>query len=242
MHEVGYAAGRRIPVVLIGSEESYKNLPSNLQGTIVTTYNPKKDNDYSNFSRKLAKQVNETIRQQVVGRLKGDYPVEGFTGRNNVHLPRLIATAKRRVLILTTNLSYTVLHLIPSLKTSIEENKENPDFKVEILTMDPESNVANDRAEQLGKTTREYRDELRESLEKIIEVFSNHKHVEIMTYTTLPTQMTFVVDNVVVVAVVSMSELSRESTHFVVGDSPQATEPFVGHFKVVRTHRNMNHH
>lgn len=237
MHEIGYAAGRRLPVVLIGTPETTKMLPSNLQGDIVTVYDKDKDADYSRFARKLAHQLEVTITDKVLPRVRGEYQLEGFTGRNGVHLDYLIGTAKKRVFILTTNLSYTATNLMSAIKHAVEHNAGNPDFKVEILAMDPESNVANERAAQLGRTARDYRDELRVSLEKVQSEFRGLRHVEIMTYTSLPTQMTFIVDNHVVVAVVSMAELSRESTHFLLGDSPRGAEPFISHFRAVKTHR-----
>ena len=103
--------------------------------------------------------------------------------------------------------------------------------------MDPESSVANERAVQLGKTPRIYRDELRESLERMIEHFEKNNKIEIMTYTNFPTQMTFIIDNLVVLAVVSMSQLSRESVHFLI-EGPGA-EPFLRHFSAIKTNRTL---
>ncbi|NOT86172.1 MAG: hypothetical protein HOP02_15660 [Methylococcaceae bacterium] len=242
MHEIGYAAGRRLPVVLIGSPETLKALPSNLQGDIVTVYDHETDHDYSRFAVKLAHQLEATISEKVLPRVRGEYQLEGFSGRNGVHLDYLISLARQRVFILTTNLSYTASYLCEAIKEAVERNKGNPDFRVEILTMDPESNVANERAVQLGRTARVYRDELRESLEHLQRAFTGLKNVEIMTYTSLPTQMTFIVDNHVVVAVVSMTELSREGTHFLLSDSPRGAEPFIGHFRAVKTHRRTHWH
>ncbi len=238
MHEIGYAAGRRTPVILIGGETEHKNLPTNLEGSIIVRYNPDTDRDYSKFSRELSKQIIATITDKVLSKVKGEFPVEGFVGRSGVHLDNMIEKARRRVLILTTNLTYTSVHLSGSIQTAIDKNRDNPDFKVEILTMDPESSVANERSVQLGRAARKYRDELRCSLEEMQKRFESERNIDIMTYTSLPTQMTFIIDNKVVVAVVSMSELSRESTHFLIGDSEKGVEPFVSHFRSVKTNRN----
>lgn len=242
MHEIGYASGRRIPVILIGNPETTKILPSNLQGDLVITYDHDNDSDYSRFARKLAEQLETTITEKVLPHIRGDYQLEGFGGRNNVHLDYLISNAKKRVYILTTNLSYTASHLCEAIDNAVQSNLKNPEFKVEILTMDPESNVTNERAVQLGRTALSYRNELRESLENVQDKFKDKKNVEIMTYSSLPTQMTFIVDNQVVVAVVSMTELSRESTHFLLSESPRAAEPFIGHFRAVKTHRRTHWH
>jgi len=235
MHEIGYAIGRSIPVILIGRQGGHK-IPTNLAGRLFVKYDEENQN-YLSFSVELSRRIRDTINNNKLPRIKPEFSVEGFFGRRSVHLDRLIRKASRRVFILTTNLTYTLNHLTESIKEVIENNKNNPDFKVEILTMDPESSVANERAVQLGKTPRIYRDELRESLERMIEHFEKNNKIEIMTYTNFPTQMTFIIDNLVVLAVVSMSQLSRESVHFLI-EGPGA-EPFLRHFSAIKTNRTL---
>jgi hypothetical protein len=237
MHEIGYACGKKIPVILIGKVDTYKELPSNLKGSITVEYDPGRDSDYKQFARHLAQQMERTIREEVLNNIKGDYQVECFSARDRINLPSLVKNAKRRIYILTTNLDYTARHLKDSIRGALDSNTNNSGFKVEILTMDPESNVANARAVQLGRTVRQYRDEIRKSLDEIKEAFANEPRVEIVTYRTLPTQMTYVVDDVVVTSVVSLGQLSRESVHFVINKLPEVAESFLAHFRVLKMHR-----
>jgi hypothetical protein len=102
--------------------------------------------------------------------------------------------------------------------------------------MDPESIVVNDRAAQLGKNVRDYRDELHLSLDEMQKRFEHDKKVDISTYTSFPTQMTFIIDDRVILAVVSMSSRSRTSAHFLIEEGA-AAQPFFNHFYSVKVLR-----
>lgn len=234
MHEIGYAQGRRTPVILIGQKGSHENLPANLKGSFVQEYDPT-DENLTRFSRDLARQLEEVIRTRVLLRPRGDFQVECFTARHKIHLDRMMANATSRINILTTNLNYTASFLKNALREAVSANHNNPTFKVEILTMDPESDVANARALQLGRPIRHYRDELRRSLDEIRDLFSGAPQVEIATHRTLPTQMTFVIDGTVVTGIVSLGQQSREGIHFVLYDLPGAANDFLAHFRSLKT-------
>jgi nucleoside 2-deoxyribosyltransferase len=233
MHEIGYACGKNIPFILIGNIGSQKILPSNLKGSIVTEYDPKNDNELKDFSHRLAQQFEKTIREEVLNTVRGQFQAEVFSERHRINIPALIENTERRIYILTTNLAYTYTYLKESIEKALNKNDKNPTFKVEILTMDPESDVANARAVQLGRPIRQYRDELRSSLDKMRRTFGESPRVEIATYRSLPTQMTFILDSVVVTAVVSIGQQSREGIHFVLGKTP--LDPFLSHFRVLKT-------
>jgi len=155
--------------------------------------------------------------------------------RGRLNLPALLENSKKRIMILTTNLNYTFTNLADPIEKSLKLNADNPGFKVEILTMDPESDVATARAVQLGRKIRAYRDELRSSLDGVIKKFEKYPEVEIVTYDYLPTQMTFIIDRTVITAVVSLGQQSREGVHFVLDEQSNATEPFLSHFRVLKT-------
>lgn len=193
------------------------------------------DRELKEFTRKLGQQVRKTIEQEVLGRFRGEFQVECFTERQRVNLPRIMERTKRRIYILTTNLDYTERFLQKSIRLALERNKDNSAFKVEILTMDPEGDVANARAIQLARNVRLYRNELRRSLDNMNDEFGDHPQVEIVTYRTLPTQMTFIFDDIVVTSVVSLGQQSREGVHFMLQNVPEVAETFVTHFRALKT-------
>jgi hypothetical protein len=235
MHEIGYACGRGVPFILIGKSGTHKSLPSNLKGSIVTEYSSDNEVALKEFARKLALQIDKTIQEEVQHGPHGGFRVEGFTERGKLSLPSVIERAEHRINILTTNLNYTDIHLAKSILRALERNKQNPNFRVEILAMDPESDVANARAVQLGKpSVRQYRDELRKSLDNVRKTLEKHDNVEIITYRSLPTQMTFIIDSTVIVAVVSLGQQSRDGIHFVLSDVNTSAAPFLNHFILLK--------
>lgn len=235
MHEIGYAAGKDIPFILIGRKDTYKNLPSNIKGSLIVEYDSDNDPDLKKFTILLVNQTKKVIEDEVLEGVRGDFRVACFSDRYRINIPRLIEKAKHRIYILTTNLEYTNQYLTDAITKSLDINKSNAAFKIEILTMDPESDVANARAIQLGRTIRQYRNELRENLDKAKEIIGKNHKVEIVTYRSLPTQMTFIVDDIVITAVVSLGQQSREGIHFVLSHTPKLTEPFLAHFRALKT-------
>lgn len=239
MHEIGYATGRGIPLLLIGRKDTFSKEPTNLKGSLLLEYDSASDRKLNEFSCKLAQQLRAIIETEVIGRMRGEFQIDCFTdyARTNRGLPELIRRAKKRILILTTNLCYTEEFLLTALVEALQNQQSNPGFKVQILTMDPEAEVTNARAHQLDFDVRHYRDKLRQSLDNIRKVFEQFPRVEIGTYSSLPTQTTFIVDDVVVTTVMSMARQSREGLHFAIHHVPEVTEIFVSHFRTVNALR-----
>ncbi len=232
MHEIGYAAGRDIPVIILGIKGSHKNLPANLSGSILIEYELTK---LDKFIGELTQQLNETIESEIISKVKGDFAVQCFTSRNRIGIPSLIENANSRIQIVTTNLQFIQTNLKGSLDKALEKNKDNPEFKVEILAMDPEADTTVARSAQLGRRTRQYRDELRESLDAIQKAYEGNTKVDIVTYKSLPTQITFIIDDTVITSVISFGQLARGNIHFVLDANRQKVpESFLAHFSSVR--------
>ena len=160
----------------------------------------------------------------------------GFLDRFAVNLPSIIEGTNKQILILTTNLEFTAKHLIVSLKNVIKNNEDNKNanFKIDILTMDPDANSAYERFVQLKPlypTMKAYRKVLTESMEKVEQELRGIGNVSLSTYTTLPTQMFFVMDDQVVVATLVGGQ-SRFSTHFYLRG--HGTNSFINHFNEAR--------
>ena len=235
IHEIGYATAKGIPFILIGTEGSHKDLPANLMGSIISEYDIDKDKNLQLFSQKLGNQIIELIEDKnLFTSLKPEHHVKCFEERPLPGLIDLIAKAKHRVYILTTNLNYTNTYLKDAIIQALEISSDNPKFKAEFLTMDPESDVANARAIQLGRPIRQYRDELRKSLDEMTNDLKKYQpRMEIITYRTLPTQMVFIIDDNVFLGVVSFGQQSREGFHFFL-DKKAIIEPFLSHFRALK--------
>jgi hypothetical protein len=232
MHEIGYATGRDLPVILIGNRDSHKHLPANLSGSILIEYDMDK---LDKFIGELGSQLEKTIRKEIISKKRGDFVVQCFTNRNRIGIPNLIEKANQRVQIITTNLQYIFTNLKNSIDKAIESNKDNPDFKIEILTMDPEGDTTIARAVQLGRRTRQYRDVLRTSLDAMRKAYEDNPKVEIVTYTSLPTQITFIIDDIVITSVISFGQQARGNIHFVMeSNRPKIPESFLTHFSSVK--------
>ena len=59
--------------------------------------------------------------------------------------------------------------------------------------------------------------------------------IEIVTYRTLPTQMTFIVDDTVTTGIVSLAQQTREGVHFVIHRVPEVAGAFLAHFRALKT-------
>ena len=235
-YEIGLARGRSIPRILIGEEGSHHYLPSNMDmdGVSVVEYDRNTDVNFEQFSKNLSETINSIFQDQLISRLLGDHSVVCFKSRERVGLPRLIEGAKSYIGIITTNLQYIQLHLMDSLRIAIDNNKDNPEFTIDLITMDPESEVTNGRAEQLSRSLRRFRQDLRDSLDKIVEIYGDHPKVQIFTYRTLPTQVTYIIDNVVVTGVVSLGQQSRRGIHFMIENEPDLQREFHSHARALK--------
>lgn len=232
MHEIGYAVGKELPLILIGLKDSHKTLPANLKGSLLIEYEL---NKLDKFIGEFTSQLEKTITRKIASKRKGDFIAQSFANRNRINIPGLISKANQRVQMITTNLQFVFTNLKNSIDQALEANKDNPEFKVEILTMDPEGDTTNARAAQLGQRTRKYRDILRESLDSMRKEYDGNSKVEIVTYSSLPTQITFIIDDTVITSVISFGQLARRNIHFVVGaNRPKVSESFLAHFSSVK--------
>lgn len=250
MHEIGFATALGIPIFLIGQRGSSEHLPANLKGFLVSEYDKEEliktdANDTNEFTNNLAETITNVIDKAGAPLTPGDFPVEGYRLRRTVDLPYLIRNAKYRVYVLTTNMEYVNERLLEPIEYALKLNISkhpgsneplNKSFKVDILTMDPESIVTNARAKQLSVNVAKFRDILRESLDKIKQ-FSNEypNNVEIATYVSLPTLIMFVIDDMIVCSVPFPSQQSRLVPHFVIAHDDVTIQQFISYFFSVKS-------
>lgn len=248
MHEIGFATAIGIPIFLIGKRGSSEHLPANLKGFLVSEYDKLDETetiDTNEFSNHLAETITNVIDKAGAPLTPGDFTVEGYRLRRAVDLPYLIRNAKYRVYVLTTNMEYVNERLLEPIRYAINLNtSKHPDsneplnksFKVDILTMDPESIVTNARAKQLSINVAKFRDILRVSLDNITKLSSDYPHnVEIATYVSLPTLIMFVIDDMIVCSVPFPSQQSRLVPHFVIAHDDVTIQQFISYFFSVKS-------
>lgn len=245
MHEIGYATALNIPVFLIGEEGASEHLPANLKGSLVTEYKLKSlmDKKENTFSKSLAETICNFIRDCGAPLSPGNFIVDGYKLRKEVKLPYLISNAKERIYVLTTNLEYVNKYLLKSIEYALESNKEKDkngepvgkSFKVDVLTMDPESIVTNARAKQLSVNVAKFRDTLRKNLLEMRKFARKHEsNYKIGTYVSLPTLIMFIIDDIVVWSVPFPSQQSRLVPHFVVASDDVTIQQFISYFFSVK--------
>jgi hypothetical protein len=108
-----------------------------------------------------------------------------------------------------------------------------PDLSVQILTLNPFSKFAGDRAHQLAQLPRTYSRQLykavKSTYDKLTEIPRDRWDLRI--YDTFPTQITFQIDEALIHSIICLGKRSRDMLHFEVQESqPNASDTFQAHF------------
>lgn len=180
-----------------------------------------KDVEVKNFRAQLRQRMIEAKSQ--VGRVPTEnFVAHGYPDREGVDFDLLIRRAERRINILTTNLGYVVSqsqtseahpHGRTMLRSLLEElpKKKNAAFQASILALDPDSNFTNERADSLHRSRRDFRESMRQNLDRLAAELSaiGNVNIEVRIYDEYPLQMTFLFDNAIVNNAVAGSRSSR---------------------------------
>lgn len=143
------------------------------------------------------------------------YQVECYRDRTVANLGAAFARARRRIDILTTNLTWLFKQEDLSEQSCWESIKQaidrNPQLQLRVLTLNPQSEIAASRAKQLGFDPGNFRDQLQRGYDEV-RTFANGyptSRVEIRLYNELPTQITLRVDEMVYTCIVGQPMQSR---------------------------------
>jgi hypothetical protein len=244
MHEIGYATAMGIPVFLIGDQGSSSKMPANLRGSLVAEYNQATLSDpakQENFCSILSATIVNYIAETGMILSPPNFLIRGYKQRRHVDLENMIRSSRYRIYILTTNLDYVHSKLSEPISDALKFNlggpsPRNASYKVDILTMDPESIVTNARARQLNVDVAEYRDSLRRSLSEMRAFEKQYsQNITVSTYITLPTMILMVVDDVAVWSVPFPSQQSRLVPHFVSSQDELTTQQLISYFFSVKS-------
>jgi hypothetical protein len=154
-----------------------------------------------------------------------------FANRDDIDLPGMITGAEECVDILTTNVDYYLTDRFKLEHPFARALKKG--VPVRIVTMDPESVIAQYRAKQLQHVPG-YRRELRDGIVRFYELFKNEPNFHLHIYDDLPLQITTRIDQNVITSVVTGGDRARKriQIQFKVHDDG-VTESFIAHFQSV---------
>jgi hypothetical protein len=234
--EVGAAYTLNIPVIAIAEKE----LPTDIKGNLRINLDPGKIGDQS-----IAEEFKETLKRRLteaeneIGKAREPQFISyGFEARRHIDFRSLVSGCERRFNVLTTNLGFLVNYRFTdehdqSKKHNVldllgdELHRKPEDFITKILVLDPDSNFTNDRALGLGRDRREFRENLRQDLEDLVDFAASPKCVrafQVKTYEALPMQITYTFDDVVVSSVVATDRSSRDCVHYVHSTLPRGVQ------------------
>ena len=206
--EMGYAIGVKKPVIILAKEGT--QVPADFRGRLFFQY---RESDLDLIPQTLQGYIRSVVDSLLAEHFQTNYNARAFSNRSISDLTLNLMKAQKKIDILTNNLNSIVNMGYPNLIK--ERLKKCPNLMVRILTLDPESDFATQRARQLGISTRKFRDQLRESLEKMSSIIAGRgEQCRIATYDEFPTQVTFRIDDSVYINVVSANQQSRNNIIF----------------------------
>lgn len=245
MWEIGYAQALGKPVVLLVESRVMELRPELIRSMNACAYDHPllKTNEsieqnrskYNQIINNVTPYVRRALEQARTG-LDGIHQSKARIHRlrEDLHLDSLIATARERVHILTTNLDWFQFLLDPETEdTHAFETALKNGVEINILAMDPESPHANYRAVQLGfdYDVREYRNTLRESIIRLYAQFHRFDKFRLKLYDDLPLQITFQIDNKIFTNVLTTGRQARSNIHLQFNSATDGvSESFRSHF------------
>jgi hypothetical protein len=242
--ELGHAEALGKPIVVLADNDSVRNLPVLAGVPNVCIYNHKlvtaaKRNDLSAALEKVARDLAPFItvackeaRSAKTATTRNR--VTTYANRDEIDLPGLIADADQHVDILTTNVSYFLHGKFSSRPEHPLARALKKGATVRIVTMDPESVIAEYRARQLGRghDVPGYRKELRDAIVRLYHLFGSRDRFYFKIYNDLPLQITTRINQTIITSVVTRGDQARKriAIQFNVHDDG-VTESFVAHFQ-----------
>ena len=241
--ELGYAEAIGKPIVVLADNDDLRRLPILAGVPNVCVYNHKlvrtiRPRDAVQSLSHIARNLVEYIAKAIEESQRGPSGLEGsrarfYASRDAVDLPGLISTAQKQVDILTTNLDYFLFKKLASDSHPIANALKNG-ATVRIVTMDPESVIAEYRARQLvrGQDVPGYRRELRQGIIDLYNRFAENPDFHLHIYNDLPVQITTRVDHIITTSVVTIGEKARKRIQIQFNlRNEGVTESFVSHFQ-----------
>ena len=202
---------------------------------IVSTFTTEQD-----LATKLSQDLPELLKELGKNFSPDDTNVDSFEvecieNRTKANLNMGFMDATEKIKIIQTNMSTIVKDYIDSLERSIlKATEENNDFEVQLLTLDPESYFSAMRAKQLGVDVHGFRKEMRDALKTLKDRLGKYPCVSIRIYDDFPTQVCFIIDDIIYNCTVTKHQQSRYNCVFKLDSKqPALFKSFVQHFTSV---------
>jgi len=157
------------------------------------------------------------------------YNATCYVNRHTVDLESRYLKATDRIKILELNLE-TVAAQVAVINRALELNA---DLSVQILTLNPFSRWAEDRADQLAEMPLRYAKMLCKYIKVTHQGLSRSpsERWSLQIYDTFPTQIMFQVDRSLIHSIIAMGRQSRSMLHFEIQQTqPNAYDTFEAHF------------
>ena len=242
--ELGYAEALGKPIVALADNESLRAMPVLAGVPNVCVYNhdlvrAAKQKDASTALVKISRDLAPFVTKACDDARRGQSGqartrATAYASRDDVQLPEIISGADHHVDILTTNVNYFLTGKFQSGANHPFANALKNGATVRIVTMDPESVIAEYRARQLGRgdDIPGYRRELREGIVQLYETFGTEDTFYLHIYNDLPLQITIRIDETIITSVVTRGDRARKriQIQFNLHDEG-VTESFVSHFQ-----------
>jgi hypothetical protein len=230
MLEVGFAQAMKKIIIYLMRKDQHKDImPSNL-GNLKRLHLYGDDEDLKlNLYYRIQEAIS-ALEDQRNSELKiGGIDLNYFKSRISIDLWRQFENVKKRIWILTTNLTTVNANFIDSIVVAVNKN---PLIEVKILTSDPENEYIGPRAKQLGENELGYKMELQGSLQSIIAKFQKFKKCEIKTYTDFPVQLWHLVDDYLYVGQSSLLRRTRHNCVYGINVEVEGVkETYLDHFE-----------
>jgi hypothetical protein len=225
MWEVGYAEALELGLVFICQKKDKPYVPAVLADYHVIYY------EIDDLATMLSEAEGALDKLIARGRASDSriFRSKCYLDRKSADLDLRYLRAKETIKILELNLE-TVAEQVPMIARALNTN---PDLSVQILTLNPFSKWAEDRANQLAALPLPYR---RNLLKKIRETQDGLKDVAadrwgLRIYDTFPTQIMFQLDEALIHSMISLGKRARNMLHFEIQNTqPNASDTFEAHF------------
>jgi hypothetical protein len=155
-----------------------------------------------------------------------------YLDRRSCDLEVKYLTATKTIRILELNLDTVKVQAA----TIIRALERNPNLSVQILTLNPFSDFAAARADQLAELPLQYRRQLFENMSDTHKALGqiDAERWALRVYDTFPTQIMFQIDESIFHSIISLGRRSRDMLHFEVQRTqPNAETSFEAHFRTL---------
>lgn len=242
--ELGYADCLGKPIVVLADNDSLRNLPILAGLPNICVYNHQiviqsNSKEAVDTLKIIPKQLAPYIKKAIT--LSRSFSISGnrsramtYPNRDKIEFASMIMAAYESVDILTTNLHYFKSDAF--YKDPVEPFQKALDngATIRIVTLNPESAIAEYRAKQLGRGQNipAYRKELRDGIIWFYDKFRNSSQFNLHIYNDLPLQITTRIDQAIFTSVITRGDRARKriQIRFNIHDEG-VTESFITHFQ-----------